>query len=83
MSHERMGKAEAELEAEIAAIHAQAEAMLCDAEATEKPPGGRRCEDPHGDRALPHPDRSLTGAETEAAQLRIELAKLRESAKNA
>jgi len=36
MSYERMGKAEAELEAEIAAIRAQAEAMLADAEAVDR-----------------------------------------------
>jgi hypothetical protein len=49
MSHERMGKAEAELEAEIAAIHAQAEAMLCDAEATDQAEDERYGPDLRGD----------------------------------
>jgi transposase len=49
MSHERMGRAEAELEAEIAAIQAQAEAMLCDAEATDQAEDERYGPDLRGD----------------------------------
>lgn len=49
MSYKRMGKAEAELEAEIAAIRAQAEAMLEDAEATDRAENERYGPDRRGD----------------------------------
>jgi len=49
MSYERMGKAEAALEAEIAAIEAQATALLSDAEATDREEDERYGPDRRGD----------------------------------
>jgi transposase len=49
MSYERMGKAEAELEAEIAAIRERAEAMLQDAEASDRAEDARYGADRRGD----------------------------------
>jgi transposase len=49
MSYERTGKAEAQLEAEIAAIEAQAEAMLADAEAVDREEDERYGPDRRGD----------------------------------
>jgi transposase len=49
MSYERMGRAEAQLEAEIAAIEAQAAALLEDAEATDRSEDERYGPDRRGD----------------------------------
>ncbi len=49
MSYERMGRAEAQLEAEIAAIEEQAKAMLEDAEATDQAEDERYGPDRRGD----------------------------------
>jgi transposase len=49
MSYERMGKAEAQLEEEIAAIEAQAQALLADAEATDRAEDERYGPDRRGD----------------------------------
>jgi transposase len=49
MSYERMGKAEAQLEAEIAAIEAQAAALLKDAEAVDREEDARYGSDRRGD----------------------------------
>lgn len=53
MCYERMGKAEAQLEAEIQAIEEQAAAMLEDAEATDREEDARYGADRRGDE-LPH-----------------------------
>jgi len=66
MSYERMGRAEAQLETEIAAIEAQAAAILADAEATDQAEDARYGSDRRGDE-LPA---ELARRETRLARIR-------------
>jgi transposase len=85
MSHARMHKAEAQLEAEIAALRAQAEALLSDAEETDRAEDERFGVDRRGDELpdeLAHREQRLAKLREAKAALEAEAAE-RERARRA